>query len=416
MATVAPKATEYLTERRECPVCFATPEPLINLGEHYITDFLDTPSPNHVKAPLESLYCPECHLFMLRHVVDRDKLYRRYWYRSGTNSTMVAHLQAMAQDGIERTGLARGDVVVDIGSNDGTTLNAVPGSAITIGFEPSNIAEATVAGRHIIKPTYFSNDAYKNIMASKRANLIFSTAMFYDLPSPQKFVGDIAEIMRGDGLWILEMNYLGSMLDNNAYDFIGHEHVNLYFISTLNKVLRPEGLVITDIAFNGINGGSMRAYIRHAQGAVVSPNVGKSLYAESKGRNPLKYRDFAIKSCGIMAQIREWVATAASVGLSVYAKGASTRGMTTLQASGLDSSVIRGAIDINPAKIGKYMAGVNIPVIDEASPEADTADYKLILPWGFLEQFKTQEKDYLDNGGKLFVAFPTPTVITKGDV
>jgi hypothetical protein len=406
------KEAPYIKERTECPICFSTPEPLLDLGNQFIVDFLDAPDSKHIKVPLEQMFCPECHLFMLRHVLARDRMYRRYWYRSGSNSTMVKHLESLVEDGLRRADVKSGDVVVDIGSNDGTTLSFVPEKVIRVGFEPSNLAKDSMVGTNIIKPTYFSVDAYRNILSSKKAKLIISTAMFYDLPSPQEFVGDISQILLNDGVWLLEMNYLGDMLKQTAYDFICHEHVNLYFISTLNKVLRPEGLIITDIAFNSINGGSVRAYIQHGNGKTPSPAVDAALLSEYKLRNKDEYRNFATNAQRIMAQLKKWVGDAVLAGEEVVVKGASTRGMTTLQASGLDKTLITKAHDINPDKFGKVMAGLDIPIVNEADVSADTPGYKLVLPWGFLEQFKKDEKAYLERGGKLIVAFPEPVIIT----
>ena len=392
-----------LTTLTTCILCDKEPQELINLGNQYLTDFLDNPDANHPKAPLQLMLCADCGLTQLHQVVDRDALFRNYHYRSGINATVRAHLKALAEDAKKRLKLISGnDIILDIGANDGTFLANFP-AQWRMGFEPA----LNLGGDYEQIQDFFSATAYKQ---RPKPALVSSIAMFYDLLEPKKFAQDVAEILAPKGLWVCEMNYLGSMLENNAFDFIGHEHVAEYSLAAFERAITPAGLEVVDMSLNSLNGGSARYWVAHKGSQEKKDSV---VYLREQERQILTtaaFESFRDNVKTVVWKLGSLIRSEVRKGKRVWAKGASTRGMTLLQTVELDNHWIEAISDANPLKHGKYVAGLNIPVRSNEEMRKEQPDYLLILPWGFAEAFIEQEHGYLKKGGT--VVIPLPTVRT----
>ena len=414
MVSVSLMQASFLRPLRSCLCCGGFDlEPLLDLGQHYLTDFLDAPVLDHPKAPLTLMLCNECLFAQLSHIVDRERLFRSYHYASGVNATIKKHLFDLANDLLVRLGLKASDIIVDIGANDGTFLRSFPGfMGQRVGFEPAlNLKGAAEAGGNAIISEFFTKQAFLDRFGTgKRAKLVTALAMFYDLEHPVAFCQDVADILAPDGLFVVEMNYLGSILTQNAYDTIGHEHLGMYYLSTFNRVVRQAGMEVVDVSANSLNGGSFRLFCRKRP-CVTSGNVDHFLNAESERRNRRAFLDFKLRATEHIATLKRWVAEAKERSKSIYAYGASTRGNTILQAAGLDKVSITAAIDKNPAKVGKVWAGLDIPIISEEAGRQALGNYWLVLPWGFIEEFKQREAAYLAAGGHMIVPLPEPKVV-----
>lgn len=387
-----------------CIVCGTDElEFVVSLGNHYLADFVDAVIPDVPTAPLTLHRCHECSLLQLGYMVDRDRLFRRYHYRSAINQTMRNHLRAIA----EGTDLKKGDVVVDIGANDGTFLSFLPGNVTKVAFEPAQSVQDELRGvADVVHEDYFSLvPELRN-----KVKLVTSFAMFYDLEHPGEFAADVKAILAPQGLWLLEMNHAGTLIGKTAFDFIGHEHLAVYFLSSLNRVVRPVGLEVVDVRSTEINGGSFRVTIVHKGAFLTKTTVDEFLLGEVEYRTQEAAQKFAIRAHMIMRELHQLATDIKGRGQTLYIKGASTRGMTILQAADLDSTLVVAAMDINPEKHGKFIAGLNIPIKSLEEARLDKPDYILSLPWAYKESFLEQERDLMAQGTKMI--FPIPQVET----
>ena len=406
--TPAP-AVPKLTTLNGCIVCGGDVQELLDLGNQYLTDFLDAPDANHPKSPLKLMLCADCGLTQLHQVVDRDALFRNYHYRSGVNQTVKKHLKALSEEMKHRTPLREGDLVVDIGANDGTFLENFPLQE-EMGFEPA----ANLWGEMFDKDLrcvgdFFSAAAFRRT-GFQQAKAVSSIAMFYDLLEPTKFASEIAEILAPDGLWVCEMNYLPSMLKNNAFDFIGHEHVAEYSLAAFERAITPAGLEVVDVSLNDLNGGSARYWVAHKGSHFLKGGVAQRRAQEKRELTTAAFESFRDGVKTVVWKLGMLIRSEVRKGKRVWAKGASTRGMTLLQTVELDNTWIEAISDANPLKHRKYVAGLNIPVRSNEEMRKEQPDYLLILPWGFAEAFIEQEHGYLKKGGT--VVIPLPTVRT----
>lgn len=412
------------TRRQTCRVCnqHALVD-CLSLGCLAVSTFSDHPA-RGLSAPLTLALCSTdkggCGLVQLAHDgVDPDVLYRTYWYRSGVNATMRAELLKIIDDVESKKQLVSGDVVLDIGANDGTLLRAYKTAGLLrIGFEPArNLTEEARTGGNVIIPEYFSARQFREHTGPKKAAVISTIAMFYDLENPHTFVQDIASILAPDGIWINQLSYLPSMLATNAFDNICHEHIEYYSLSTLERLLAAHRLRVIDAELNETNGGSIRVTIGH-DGYELPDRAAKARVhklTQQEARHSLDkistYEDFASRIQECVQTVQSLITRMAKNGQTVMVYGASTKGNTYLQYAKLDSRLLTAACERNSSKWGRYTIRTKIPIISETAMRAAKPDCLLVLPWHFREEFIAREEEYLQQGGRLLFPLPKPVMV-----
>ena len=402
---------------RTCRVCSSqTLEEILFLGNQYVSDFVSTER-GSPRAPLELIRCSDCGLVQLRHTFSREKLYRHYWYKSGISPTMQRALADLTTRTCEIATPSPGDLVVDIGCNDGTLLRSYKmKQLVLVGFEPAeNLVAEARKGADWVFNEFFSAKAFKQKFGEKKAKVVTSVAMFYDLESPNRFVSDVAEILAPDGIWVVQQNYLATMLEQNGFDNIGHEHLEYYSLETMQYLLRRHGLEVFEVEINDVNGGSFRTFICNRGRYHVRENVADMENHEIRlglGQQPA-YQRFAMNIAKLRSQIREFIVEEVRRGKTVYVYGASNRGNTILQYCGLDHTLIKKATDANPEKWGRRTVGTLIPIVPKEEARRDKPDYFLILPHHFLAEISREEEEFLKRGGKLIVPLPEFRIVTS---
>ncbi|MEJ0097285.1 MAG: class I SAM-dependent methyltransferase [Bauldia sp.] len=411
--------------------CRISGEPLVelfSLGEHYVSDFIPAgAAPRGPKIPLTMCLAKKSGLVQLSHTPSFDDMYRHYWYRSGTNESMVQELRQIATSTVQLIKMQPGDIFVDIACNDGTELSFVDESIVRIGFDPARntYAEADKSRFSLFINDYFSAAAYLDSpYGDRKAKAITTIAMFYDLEDPHSFVEQVSAILDDDGLWVVQMSYLPLMLSQMAFDNICHEHLEYYCLHAMKFLLEAHALEIVDCQLNDANGGSFRLYIRK-RGAdprtfatapyreVCAYRV-QALFAYEETlnlREPETYRRFFRRASDLRDQTLAFVRAEKRKGKKIWAYGASTKGNSLLQWWGLDTTLIDGIAERQPMKYGLRTVGTNIPIHSDEEMRAAKPDYLLVLPWHFIESFVRRERQFLDDGGKFIVPCPSFEVI-----
>jgi hypothetical protein len=242
--------------------------------------------------------------------------------------------------------------------------------------------------------------------------------MFYDLDDPQSFVADIARILTDDGVWVIELSYLPSMLRVTAFDTICHEHLEYYHLKPIEFMLEREGLRVHKAEINDVNGGSIRLFIRRSELDVPS-GAENELDALRRHEDVLAldtdapYEAFKQSASRMRGQLRSLLDQASARGKTVYAYGASTKGNTLLQFYDLDNRLVSKAADRNPDKWGTETIGTRIPIVSEDEARAEKPDYFLVLPWHFFEGFVVREREFLEQGGAFIVPLPEVRIFDR---
>lgn len=389
--------------------------PIFSLGSLYVSNFVDSPRAQKIKAPLELVLCQQCSLLQLRHTVSPEKMYRAYWYFSGVNKTMRRELAEIALKATRLANLKSGDLVLDIGSNDSTLLLSYKKKNLKlVGFEPAkNLMPCARIKNVKIINNFFNYSDWQKLFGRAKAKIITAIAMFYDLDDPNKFVADVAECLDEKGVFIIQMSYLSSMLQQNAFDNICHEHAEYYSLASLEKLLERHRLEVFDVILNDVNGGSFRIYIQHQGQRPIKNSVARLRKFEKKLSLSDKkiYQDFVSRVIFLGKKLSSFIKKEVKNGKKVYIYGASTKGNTLLQFYNLDHTLIKAAAERNPNKWGKKTIATLIPIISEEQARRERPDYFLILPWHFLKEFIQRERDYLRAGGKFIVPLPNFKII-----
>ncbi|HRG37123.1 MAG TPA: class I SAM-dependent methyltransferase [Bacteroidia bacterium] len=397
---------------------------LFSLGKIYPSDFL-APNEQPRCEPVElKLMMDDQGFVHLNETAPSDKMWGRYWYRSGINSSMKAELKDIVDSILKNY---RGDLRVfcDIASNDGTLLSFVPKNIIRVGIDPADDSFKNEALKHadIIVQDYFSAEVYNNIAGSK-SDVITCISMFYDLQDPNKFLKDVYEVLNDDGLFVMQMSYSSLMLKQMEFSNLCHEHFFYYSLKNLQSLLVNNGFKIMDAQINDCNCGSIRLYIMKQSGDetkfgsqphrdVCNMRFKSLLHYELQSSidQPSAWQGFYQQILALKQKTVDFIKEAKKDGKTVAALGASTKGNTLLQFYGLDNTLIDFISERSPAKFGLRTVGTNIPIISEEEARERKPDYMLILPFHFVNEFIDREKEYLNNGGRFIVPVPEFIII-----
>lgn len=415
---------------KKCRISGEKLTPIMDFGEIYLNNFLKYPNKSAPTGKLKLGFGKKSKLLQLLDTADQDKLYKNYWYRSGTNQTMTDQLKDIVDLIPKWINLKKGDVVLDIGCNDGTLLKHYKklGKFHRVGIDPAtNIAKEGKLNCESHSVSFFDKKVFFKLTKEK-AKVITSIAMFYDLDNPSKFVSDIKDCLNDDGIWITQFSYTPLMMNLNAFDNIIHEHIEYYTLESIIPLLKKYNLEIIDADINDVNAGSLRLVIKKKkndlQGAAdFTKEIGKlrlkSLVLYEKKLQYDKKKIYVNFKKNVDNQKRNLIQILSKLKKQkklVLGYGASTKGNTLLQYYGITDKLLPGIAERQKQKVGLLTVGSWIPIISEEEMRNKNPDYLLVLPWQFIHEFIIREKDFLKRGGKFIVPLPKVKIIGYSDI
>jgi NDP-4-keto-2,6-dideoxyhexose 3-C-methyltransferase len=379
----------------QCRICNNTQlAEVLDLGIQALTGVFPKTRTQEVTAgPLKLVKCTGdgdvCGLLQLQHTYDLGELYGdNYGYRSGLNASMVAHLHRKVRKILDRVKLPENALIIDIGANDSTTLQAFPEQGCTlVGVDPTGAKFSSFYPKHIqLISEFFSAATVQQHLGSRKATVITSFSMFYDLEAPLEFMEEICEVLDDQGVWVIEQSYMPTMLRKNSYDTVCHEHLEYYALKQMKWMADKVGLRIIDVEFNDVNGGSFSVMLtKQESNYVESPQVAQILDEEVReALDTLRpYQDFARRVAASRIAVRAFLDEVRRLGKSVTALGASTKGNVLLQYCNITEADIARVGEVNPDKFEAFTPGTLLPIVSEEQILAMQPDYLLVLPWHF---------------------------------
>jgi len=366
--------------------------------------------------PLELLRCGACGHAQIGLAVDAEVLFPySYPYLSGTTRILRENFAELCREATPLVGLKAGDLVVDIGSNDGTLLgNFKEAGFRALGIEPSQAGE--VARKNGIETitAYFDAETVARVKAAYgEAKLITAANVFAHIHDPHAVVEGIVELLAEDGVFVNESHYLASLVETLQYDTIYHEHLRYYHLGAMARLLADHGLAVFHAKRIPTHGGSIRVYAARAGARPVRDSVAAMLDAERAAgiTDGSAFADFRRRVVQSKLELHRLLAPIKARGERVYGIGAPSRASTLINYVGIDDGLVEMVMEVPTShKIGKYIPGTRIPVVDEKALFEDQPPYALMLSWHVGEELMAllRRKGYR---GKFIMPLPEPRIV-----
>ncbi|MEO5574994.1 MAG: class I SAM-dependent methyltransferase [Gaiellaceae bacterium] len=406
-------------------------DPCIVCGEETVVEFLDlgeTALANKFRTkaelddpeprfPLRVGFCETCGHVQLTEKVPPQAMFDDYLYVSSASSTLTGHLHDLADTVVERHGLGREDLVVDIGANDGTLLAGFARHGVrTLGVDPArNLATLVAAGSGGDRYVGFFNSRSAKEIVEKwgPAAAITATNTFPHIPELDDFVLGIDTALAEDGVFVIEAHYLLDILEQLAFDTVYHEHVSYWALGPMGRIFERYGLEIVDAERLPIHHGQLRVTVARAGRRPVSPNVAMLREAETKaGIGEIAVlEEFAQGAHRIKSDLQDLLAKLKREGKRVVGYGAPAKGNTLIGFLELGPETIEYIADVSPLKQGRYTPNVPIPVVPPERLLEDRPDYVLLLAWNFADEILEQQVAYRQAGGRFILPVPNVRIV-----
>lgn len=392
-------------------------EVFLDLGRSPLADRLlsenklNEPEPSF---PLEVAYCHKCSLVQILETVDPEILFcNDYPYYSSVIASLLKHSRENALELAASRRLDSRSLVIELASNDGYLLkNYIEKGIPCLGIDPaSGPAEAA---RKVGVPTlctFFTAELGRKLAAEeKKADVIHANNVLAHVADTHGFVSGISELLKEDGVAVIEVPYLKDLIDHCEFDTIYHQHLCYFSVTALDHLFRSHGLFLNEVRHLDIHGGSLRLYVEKKErpGSVLG-----FLEQERKaGVNQFSYyRNFAARVNEVKTALKALLKDLKSQGKRIAGYGAAAKGCTLLNFAGIGRDIVEYVVDLNPHKQGKYMTGTHQPIFAPSRLLDDKPDYVLILPWNFKDEIMSQQQAYQASGGRFIIPIPKPTII-----
>jgi hypothetical protein len=365
--------------------------------------------------PAQLLYCSRCELVQLGLIVDPQILFPPdYPYTSGTTRILRENFADLYSEVCRLFQLRPDDLVVDVGSNDGTLLsNFKDGGHRVRGIEPSQVGTIASAKGIPTWTAFFGPEIAAKVRDQDGpAAVVTATNVFAHMENIHDMLDSILHLMDDKGVFISESHYLVGLLETLQYDTIYHEHLRYYSLHSLQYLLKMHGLDVIHAKRIPTHGGSIRVYASRAGTYSPDASVAALLAAEdAMGDGAGKFDEFKKRVVMSKLDLHRLLAGICSRGERVYGVGAPSRASTLINYVGLDDGILDCVLEVKGSlKTGKYMPGTMIPVIDESRLYDDQPEYALLLSWHIADELipKLSEHGFR---GKYIVPLPVPRIV-----
>jgi SAM-dependent methyltransferase len=405
-----------MQRRTTCRVCDDTRlRPLFSLVPTPLANQLVSADRLHEPQrvyPLDLHFCDHCSHVQLLDVVNPEILFRDYVYVSGTSPSFVDHFRRYSEDVLSRVALAPGELVVDIGSNDGTLLRFFKDKGCRVlGIEPATlIAESAHAAGIETIPAFLTRELAETVARDHGpAVVVTANNVFAHVDDLHGFVDAVKAILADDGTFVFEVSYLVDVFDKTLFDSIYHEHLSYHLVKPLVTLFQRNDMELVDVQRVSSHGGSLRGFAQRKAVARKQPTVDALIETEATLglHSPAAYRTFSENIEQRKNESRSFLDRLRGEGRRVVGFGAPAKATTLMYHFGLGTDVLEYIVDDSPLKQGLFTPGLHVPIVPSARLYESKPDYMLILAWNFAEPIMRTHKAFSDLGGKFIVPLPT---------
>jgi len=366
--------------------------------------------------PLKLYFCEACSHLQLLDVIDPKELFRNYIYVSSTSTSFVEHFKDYTATCISRFDLMPGNLVVDIGSNDGALLKFFQEKRLNVlGIDPARsiAAEATASGIETW-PEFFDQTIADQIKVQKGpATLITANNVFAHADDLSGMATNIRDLLTPDGVFVFEVSYLGNVYENTLFDTIYHEHIAYHSAQPLVMFFKTKNMDFFAAERTSSHGGSLRGMVQLNGGPHKADGSVQSLidYEKKLALDKLQtWTSFSKKINALRNDLVDLLTRLKQNGKTIAGFGAPAKATTLMYHFNLGPDIIDFIVDDAPLKQGLYSPGLHIPVLSTQALYERKPDYVILLAWNFTQQIMANHQDYLDGGGHFIQPLPTVKV------
>ena len=370
--------------------------------------------PDQTRIPLYLVSCRQCGHVQLPVVVDPERLFRNYVYVSGTSPVFVDHFRRYAEDMIRRLEMAPGDLVVEIGSNDGTLLRFFKDAGMRVlGVDPAKdiAARASAAGVETW-PEFFTQEVAQRIVGQRgHAMLVLANNVFAHADDLHGIAAGVKQLLDSRGIFSFEVSYLPDVIEKTLFDTIYHEHLSYHSVGPLLRFFQSVGMSLRDAQRVDTHGGSLRGIaVPHKGDTLVTKEVTDLLAYENALRltpgNRAPFLDLEVRVKTLRDGLHQFLAQAKADGKRVAGFGAPAKATTLMHHFGLGASDLEFIVDDSPLKQGLFTPGKHVPVLPSSAIRELKPDYLVVLAWNFADSIIAKNQAFRDAGGKFVVPIP----------
>ena len=365
-----------------------------------------------ISFPAELLYCNKSKLAQLGCIVNKEILFPySYPYTSSTTKILRENFVDLYNDTSKIVDLKKNDLIIDIGSNDGNLLENFKKKHKVLGITPEKIGKLAIKKGIPTIIDYFNNKiASKVIKRYGKAKIITATNVFAHIDDINKIVKLIKKVLKSDGVFISESHYLLPLIKSVQYDTIYHEHLRYYSLESLNYLFKKHKLQIFNVKEITTHGGSIRVYAARKGAYKVSINVKKQLNKEKKNLNKQSFEKFRRNVVTSKLNLFSLIKKLKDKNKKIFGVGAPSRASTLINYLGLDQDVVDCVLEINGSyKIGNYIPGTKIPILNENILFKNKPDYLILFSWHIKKELKRNLKKK-GFRGKFIIPLPSPKI------
>lgn len=364
------------------------------------------------KYPLGAAVCEDCSLVQLTHVLPAEIMFKNYLYIPSTAKTMLDHFQTMANEVIEEYHLTSKDLVIDIGSNDGTLLGYFKEQEVRVlGIDPaSNLVQvARLRGIDTIDD-FFTPEVGRQVAKDYgKAKIVCGTNVFAHIDDIHGVCEGAKAMLDEDGVFIGEFPYLADLIEKNEFDTIYHEHLSYFAIRPLVELFKQHGMHIINIKRTPVHGGSIMVFAANKKSKYKqSPVVQEFIQGELLRQLDKKatYDEFARRVRVIKRDLLGLLKRLRTQGKTIVGYGASAKCNVLLNYCGISTDLLDYIVDSIPYKQGRFTPGTHVPIHPESRLEKDHPDYALLTAWNFAEEILRKQIKFRERGGQFIITIP----------
>ena len=365
-----------------------------------------------ISFPAELLYCKKSKLAQLGCIVDKKILFPySYPYTSSTTKILRENFLDLYKDTKKIISLKKNDLVIDIGSNDGNLLSNFKDHHKVLGVTPEKIGKLAIRKGIPTIIDYFNDRTVKKILKKNgKAKIITATNVFAHIDDINNIVKNILKTLDSNGIFISESHYLLPLIKTVQYDTIYHEHLRYYSVQSLNYLFKKHNLEIINTKEISTHGGSIRVYAARKGKYKVSKSVKLQLEKENKNLNKKSFDQFKRNVVSSKIKLFNIINKLKKNNNSIFGVGAPSRASTLINYLGLDQDIIDCVLEIEGSyKIGNYIPGTKIPILNENILKQKKPGYLLLFSWHIKDELK---KNLRNKGfkGKFIIPLPYPKI------